>query len=59
MEFTSHKAVNVFHILVVFPLIMSLIYKDYFGVNEDLVKNILRVLVLIGFLNHLYQLFFV
>jgi hypothetical protein len=51
----SNKIVNLFHLLIVFPLIMSFIYKDYFGVNEDLVKNILRVLVLLGFINHLYK----
>lgn len=56
MQLSKHKIINLFHLLIVFPLIIFVIYKDYFvNINPDLVKNILRVVVTIGIINHAYQ----
>jgi hypothetical protein len=56
MELTEHKIINIFHLLVVFPLILALIYKDYFtSVDPEIVKNILRIVVTLGILNHSYK----
>ncbi len=57
MELTEHKVINLFHLLIVFPLILTLIYKDYFtSVDPEIIKNILRVLVTLGIINHSYKL---
>jgi hypothetical protein len=57
MELTEHKIINIFHLLIVFPLILTLIYKDYFtSVDPEIIKNILRVLVTLGAINHSYKL---
>ena len=56
MELKKHKIINIFHLLVVFPLILVLIYKDYFtSVDPEIVKNILRIIVTLGILNHSYK----
>lgn len=52
----SHKFVNIFHLLVVFPVILLVIYKDKFGPEiQSFSKNLLRVLVLLGIINHTYK----
>jgi hypothetical protein len=57
MDASQHKIINIFHLLVVFPLIIMTIYREYFvSVDPKLVKNILRILVTIGILNHSYKL---
>lgn len=47
------KAINIFHLLIVFPLILIVIYKDHFSVNVQFItKNLLRILVFLGIINH-------
>ena len=58
MQLTEHKIINLFHLLIVFPLILTLIYKDYFTfVDPEIIKNILRVLATLGIINHSYKFF--
>ena len=52
------KIVNLFHLLLVFPTILLVIYKDKLGVDVQFYsKNLLRILVLLGILNHSYKFF--
>ena len=50
------KVVNLFHLLVVFPTILLVIYKDLTSVDVQFYsKNLLRILVLLGIFNHSYK----
>lgn len=47
------KAINIFHLLIVFPLILTVIYKDHLSPDVQFItKNLLRILVLLGIINH-------
>jgi hypothetical protein len=51
------KEINIFHLVVVFPLILALIYKDSVTIiDQNLLKNLVRILVTLGIINHSYKL---
>jgi hypothetical protein len=51
------KAGNIFHIVVIFPLILLLVYKERFPlINQDILKNVILILVLLGAIVHVYKL---